>query len=38
MDQVTAQLLDQGVELFATAFDQLLSALQTKREAVLAAE
>ena len=38
MEQVTAQLLDQGVELFATAFDQLLSALQTKREAVLAAE
>jgi len=32
---VTDQLLTQGVQLFAEAFDQLLSAVEKKREAVL---
>lgn len=33
--QVTEQLLTEGVQLFTDAFDQLLSAVEKKREAVL---
>ena len=35
LNQVTDQLLDEGVQLFKNAFDQLLSAVEKKREAVL---
>lgn len=34
-EDITAQLLDQGVQLFQQAFDQLLSAVEHKREAQL---
>lgn len=33
MDQVTAQLLDEGVRLFAQSFDQLLAAVERARAA-----
>ena len=35
MEEVTQKLLDDGVGLFADAFDQLLSAVEEKREALL---
>jgi transaldolase / glucose-6-phosphate isomerase len=35
LHQVTDQLLAEGVQLFKNAFDQLLSAVEKKREAVL---
>lgn len=35
LSQVTDQLLEQGVQLFTNAFDQLLSAVEKKRNAVL---
>ncbi len=35
IDAVTAQLVDDGVQLFADAFDQLLAAVARKRAAVL---
>ena len=38
MRQVTDKLLDEGVQLFADAFDKLLSAVEKKREALLGAE
>lgn len=38
LSEVTASLLDQAVQLFAQAFDQLLSTVEKKREAVLAEE
>jgi transaldolase/glucose-6-phosphate isomerase len=38
MRQVTDKLLDEGVQLFADAFDKLLSAVEKKREALLDAE
>ena len=38
MEQVTDKLLDEGVQLFADAFDKLLSAVEKKREALLGAE
>jgi len=37
MPDVTEQLLQDGVQLFAQAFDKLLSAVEKKREAVLGA-
>jgi hypothetical protein len=37
MDEVTEQLLEQGVELFADAFDKLLAAIEGKRDVVQAA-
>jgi len=36
MDQVTAQLLDEGIQLFADSYEQLLSDLDKKRQALLA--
>lgn len=38
MQQVTAQLLDEGVRLFADPFDKLLGAVEKKREALLGAK
>jgi transaldolase / glucose-6-phosphate isomerase len=38
MEQVTDKLLAEGVQLFADAFDKLLSAVEKKREALLGAE
>ena len=35
MEEVTAQLVDEGVKLFADAFDQLLAAVEKKRRALL---
>lgn len=35
LPQITDQLLEEGVQLFKNAFDQLLSAVEKKREAVL---
>ncbi len=35
LQQVTDQLLQEGLQLFTDAFDQLLSAVEKKREAVL---
>lgn len=37
MQEVTAQLLEEGVQLFADAFDELLVAIEEKRRAVQAA-
>ena len=37
MDEVTEQLLEQGVKLFADAFDKLLAAIEGKRDVVRAA-
>jgi transaldolase/glucose-6-phosphate isomerase len=37
MKEVTDKLLDEGVQLFADAFDKLLSAVERKREALLGA-
>lgn len=37
LPQITDQLLTQGLELFSRAFDQLLSAVEIKRAAILAA-
>jgi transaldolase/glucose-6-phosphate isomerase len=37
MEKVTAQLLEDGVKLFADAFDKLLGAIRTKGQAVLEA-
>jgi transaldolase / glucose-6-phosphate isomerase len=36
LQAVTTQLLQEGLQLFSDAFDQLLSAVEQKREAVLA--
>ncbi len=38
MKEATDKLLDEGVRLFADAFDKLLSAVEKKREALLGAE
>jgi transaldolase/glucose-6-phosphate isomerase len=38
MKEVTDKLLDDGVKLFADAFDKLLSAVERKRKAILDAE
>jgi transaldolase/glucose-6-phosphate isomerase len=37
MEEVTQRLLEQGVELFADAFDKLLAAIEGKRDVVQAA-